>query len=315
MTAQPETPSAVIGTGGRPYARRRRRKETLAGYLFVAPDVLGLLAFVAVPMILALAVSLYTVDGFGNYTYTGFDNFKQMAHDPALLQSIRVTLVYVVAFVPITFVCGLGLALLVRDHFPGVGAVRTLFFLPNALSLVVIGLLWQFMLVDRQGVLTRVGKPLGLAKTSFLGDPKWALWTYIAISVWYTMGYQMLLFLAGLKDIDGEYLDAAKADGASAVDRFRFIIWPLLRPTSFFVFITSMVAAVSGLQAFDLVYVLTKGGPDNHTSTVVFYIYQQAFQFGNYGYAAAITALLVAFLIIVTGAMFAFTRGGRFHAD
>jgi multiple sugar transport system permease protein len=125
----------------------------------------------------------------------------------------------------------------------------------------------------------------------------------------------MLLFLAALKDIDREYLDAARTDGASALQRFRHVIWPLLRPTSFFVAITALVAAVTGLQAFDLVFVLTKGGPDNRTSTLVFYIYQQAFQFGNYGYASAITALLVAFLVVVTGTMFAVTRGGRFHAD
>jgi multiple sugar transport system permease protein len=299
----------------RPLSRRRRRRQTLAGYLFVAPDALGLLAFVGIPMVLALGVSLFQVDGFGNYSFTGLANFRAMAHDSALWQSAKVTLTYVVCFVPLTFAVGLGLALLVRDHFPGVGAVRTLLFLPNVLSLVVIGLLWQFMLADKRGVLTHAARPFGLGNTSWLGSPALALWTYIAISVWYSMGYQMLLFLAALKDIDREYLDAARTDGASAVQRFRHVIWPLLRPTSLFVAITEIVAAVTGLQAFDLVFVLTKGGPDNSTSTIVFYIYQQAFQFGNYGYASAITALLVAFLVVVTGTMFAVTRGGRFHAD
>lgn len=309
------SPRRKASDDGTTYSRSRRRRETLAGYLFVAPDVLGLLLFVAVPMGLAIAVALFDVDGFGNYTYVGFDNFRAMAHDPALWRSVRVSLLYVVVFAPVTFVLGLGLALLVRDHFPGISAVRTLFFLPNVLSLVVIALLWQFMLADKKGVLTHAGSPIGLGKVSWLGDPKWALWTYIAISVWYTMGYQMLLFLAGLKDIEVEYLEAARVDGASAVARFRYIIWPLLRPTSFFVLVTSMVGALTGLQAFDLVFVLTKGGPDNRTSTVVFYIYQQAFQFGKYGYAAAITALLVFFLVIVTAGMFAVTKGGRFHAD
>lgn len=296
-------------------ALKRRRRVTVAGYLFVAPDLLGLLCFVAVPMGLALGVSLYSVDGFGNYTYVGLDNFRRMAHDDTLWQSARVTLEYVVAFVPLSFVAGLALALLVRDRFPGVGTVRTLFFLPNALSLVVIGLLWQFMLVDKRGAVPHLLEPVGLGGISWLGDPKYALATYVVISVWYTMGYQMLLFLAGLKDIDGEYLEAAVIDGAGPWQRFRHVIWPLLRPTSFFVLITSLVGAVTGLQAFDLVYVLTKGGPDNHTSTVVFYIYQQAFQFGSYGYASAITVLLIGFLVLVTGALFATTRGGRFHAD
>ena len=294
-------------------ARGRRRREAIAGYLFVAPDALGLLLFVALPMLLALGVALYNVDGFGNYTYAGLTNFRQMGSDPALWQSVKVTLIYVVAFVPLTFAVGLGLALLVKDNFPGVGGVRTLFFLPNALSLVVIGVLWQFMLVDKQGVLTHAARPFGLGSISWLGDPRFALPTYVVISVWYTMGYQMLLFLGGLKDVDPALLEASMLDGASPLQRFRHVIWPLLRPTSFFVVITSLVGATTGLQAFDLVYVLTGGGPDNQTSTVVFYIYQQAFKFGHYGYAAAITAMIVAFLVVVTGLMFGLTRGGRFH--
>lgn len=304
----PTRPKSSLGT-------RRRRRENIAGWLFLAPDAVGLLVFVAVPMVLAIGISLYEVDGFGNYTFTGLDNFAKMADDPLLWRSVGVTLKYVAIYVPLSFAIGLGLALLVRDHFPGVAIVRTMLFLPNALSLVVIGLLWQFLLVDKKGVLTQAGEPFGLGDVSWLGDSRYALMTYIAISVWYTMGYQMLLFMAGLKDIDREYLDAARVDGASAWQRFRHVIWPLLQPTSFFVVITSLVGAVTGLQAFDLVFVLTKGGPDNQTSTLVFYIYQQAFGFGHYGYAAAITALLVAFLMAVTGAMFVLTRGGRFHAD
>jgi multiple sugar transport system permease protein len=264
------------------------------------------------PMVLALGVSLYKVDGFGNYTFIGLDNFRRMAHDPVLWQSVRVTVVYVATFVPIAFVVSLGLAMLVRDRFRGVGWVRTAFFVPNTISLVVVALLWQFLLVDKQGLVVSV---LGLDNVSFLGNPCLAFVSYVGISVWFLMGYQMLIFLAGLKDIPTEYEDAARIDGAGAWQRFRHIIWPLLRPTSFFVVVTSMVGAVTGLQAFDLVFVLTKGGPANATSTLVFYIYKQAFTLGNYGYAAAITTVLVGFLVVVTGVLFTVTRGGRFHVD
>lgn len=301
-------------TSEHPLSTTRRRRENRAAWLFLAPDAIGLLVFVAIPMALALALSLYDVDGFGNYRWIGLDNFHRMLSDPMLGRAIWVTVKYVAFFVPLSFVAGLGLALLVWNKFPGVSAVRTLFFLPNALSLVVIGLLWQFLLVDKQGVLTHVARPFGLGDVSFLGDPKWALPTYVFISVWYSMGYQMLLFMAGLNDIEGEHLDAARVDGAGTWQRFRHVIWPLLGPTSFFVLITSLVASVTGLQAFDLVYVLTKGGPDNQTSTVVFYIYQQAFSFGHFGYAAAITVMLVAFLVAVTALLFKATGGGRFHA-
>ncbi|MER6946246.1 sugar ABC transporter permease [Nonomuraea sp. NPDC000554] len=290
----------------------RRRREALAAYAFVAPDLLGLLVFVGLPMALAIGVSLFSVDGFGGYTYVGLDNFRLMAEDAQLWQSVKVTATYMVTFVPLGFVVSLGLALLVRDHFPGVGLVRTLFFLPHVISLVVVGVVWQFLLVDKQGAVPALLRPLGLGDVSFLGSPGLALGALVAISIWFLMGYQMLILLGGLKDIPREYEEAAQVDGANSWQRFRHIVWPLLRPTSFFVLVNSTVGAVTGLQAFDLVYVLTKGGPVNSTSTVVFYIYQQAFAYNNYGYAAALTTAVVAFLVVATGIMFGATRGGRF---
>ncbi|NUP73402.1 MAG: sugar ABC transporter permease [Sinomonas sp.] len=308
-------PSSAQRSGNGSLGRRRRRREAVAGLLFVLPDGLGLTLFVGLPMLLALAVAFFKVDGFGNYTFVGLANFQRMAQDALLWKSIGVTGTMVLVFVPVTFFIALALAVLVKDKFPGVGAVRTILFLPNVLSLVVIGVLWQFMLVDKQGVIPQLSAPLGLGDLSWLGTPQLALATLIVVSVWFTMGYQMFLFLGGLTDIPEEYHDAAKIDGASVWQRFWRITWPLLAPTSFFVAVTSTVAAVTGVQAFDLVFILTKGGPANSTSTVVFYIYQQAFNFGDYGYAAAITTLTVVFLLAVTTIMLIFTRGGRFHAD
>ncbi|GAA3366372.1 sugar ABC transporter permease [Saccharopolyspora gregorii] len=160
--------------------------------------------------------------------------------------------------------------------------------------------------------MSRVLAVFGLDGVSWLGDPDLALVTLVLISVWFLMGYQMLIFLGGLNDIPGDLYDAATVDGAGAWHRFRHVTWPMLRPTSFFVLVTSTVNAVAGLQAFDLVFVTTSGGPANATSTVVYYAYQQAFQFGRFGYAAAICALLVLLLGAITGVLFAATRGGRF---
>jgi multiple sugar transport system permease protein len=218
-------------------------------------------------------------------------------------------------FVPLAFVVSFGLAMLVRNHFRGIGWVRSAFFLPNVVSLVVVGLIWQFLLVDKRGAVSGLLRPLGLGDVSFLGTPGLALGTYVVISVWFLMGYQMLVFLAGLKDVPKELEDAAQIDGAGHWQRFRYVIWPLLRPTSFFVVVNSTIGAVTGLQAFDLVYVLTGGGPARSTSTVVFYIYEQAFTFNNMGYAAALTTMVVGILVVCTGLMFAFTRGGRFDED
>jgi multiple sugar transport system permease protein len=293
-------------------SRRARPGEGRAALGFLAPDGLGLLVFVAVPTVLALLMGLFTVDGFGSISFAGLDNYELMLSDRLLWKSLGVTLLYTALFVPVAFLAGLGLALLVRDRFPGVGAVRAIFFLPNVISLVVVGLLWQFLLTDKTGAVAQV---FGTDGISWLGDPALALPTLVVISVWFLMGYQMLIFLAGLQDIPRELYDAATVDGCGPWRTFWSVTWPGLRPTSFFVLVTSMINAVTGLQAFDLVYVTTKGGPANATSTVVFYAYQQAFLYGQFGYAAAICGLLVVILMVVTGVLFALTRGGRFDAE
>ncbi|GAB3810780.1 carbohydrate ABC transporter permease [Kribbella italica] len=314
-TAPPSKPS-VRRTAATPKAgMTRKRREALAAYAFLAPDLLGLLAFVAVPMVLALGVAFFKVDGFGNYQYVGLANYKLMGSDDQLWASLKITAIYVVSFVPIAFVISFGLAMLVRNHFRGIGWVRSAFFLPHVVSLVVVGLIWQFLLVDKRGAVSKLLAPFGLGDVSFLGTPSLALGTYVVISVWFVMGYQMLVLLAGLKDVPKELEDAAQIDGASAWQRFRFVIWPLMRPTSFFVVVNSTIGAVTGLQAFDLVFVLTKGGPARATSTVVLYIYEQAFTFNNIGYAAALTTVVVGILVLCTGLMFAFTKGGRFSED
>ncbi|TDW66494.1 carbohydrate ABC transporter membrane protein 1 (CUT1 family) [Kribbella pratensis] len=313
-TAAPSKP--LVKASGKPRAgMTRKRREALAAYAFLAPDTIGLLTFVAIPMVLAFGVAFFKVDGFGNYQYVGLANYKLMAGDDQLWASLRVTAIYVVTFVPIAFVVSFALAMLVRNHFKGIGWVRSAFFLPNVVSLVVVGLIWQFLLVDKRGALSKILAPFGLGDVSFLGTPSLALGTYVVISVWFLMGYQMLVFLAGLKDVPKELEDAAQIDGAGSWQRFRYVIWPLLRPTSFFVVVNSTIGAVTGLQAFDLVFVLTKGGPARATSTVVLYIYEQAFTFNNMGYAAALTTVVVAILVICTGLMFGVTRGGRFDED
>jgi multiple sugar transport system permease protein len=290
---------------------RTRRSDASAAAAFLAPDALGLLLFIALPALLALLVGFFEVDGFGNVEWAGLENFRLMAGDGLLWNSFGITVGYAVLFVPLAFFAGLGLALLVSEHFPGVAVVRAALFLPNAVSLVVIGLLWQFLLTDKTGA---VAKLTGLDEVSWLGDPTLALLTLVLISVWFLMGYQMLIFLGGLQDIPREYYDAATVDGGGPWQRFRHVTWPMLRPTSFFVLVTSLINAVTGLQVFDLVYVLTSGGPANSTTTVVYYAYQQAFLFGRFGYASAICALLVVALGAITGALFALTRGGRFDA-
>jgi multiple sugar transport system permease protein len=169
--------------------------------------------------------------------------------------------------------------------------------------------------VDRIGVVNTLFSRIGLGGKSWLGDPELTLWTLLAVTIWFLMGFYMLIFLAGLQEIPREYYDAARIDGAGPWRSFRDITLPLLKPTSFFVLLVSLVAAVTGPQGFDLVYVMTKGGPANATNLTTYYIYQQAFLFSNFGYAAAMASVLVFTLLVLTGILFALTKGGRFDFD
>ena len=293
----------------------RKHREWLAAALFVAPDTLGLLLFLGVPMILSLFLGFFDVSGFGGFAFAGLTNYKRMFVDPLFLTSLSVTLVYVGSFVVGVFVVSLGLALLVKQKIPLVGAFRSMFFLPHVVSLVVVGLVWQFMLTDGVGVVNKILGTVGLGGRSWLGEPNLALGTVVLVSIWFFMGYYMIIFLAGLQEIPQEYYDAARIDGAKSWETFRYITWPLLKPTSFFVLLVATITGVAGLQAFDLIYVMTKGGPANSTSLGIFYIYQQAFKFIDNGYAAAMASFLVLVLLVATAAMFVLTKGGRFETE
>ncbi len=313
LAQQPRTNAASERVGSRGLSTRHR--EWLAGYLFIAPDFLGLLVFVGLPMVLAIVVGLYDVNGFGAFTFIGLDNYQRMAADPLFWQSLRVTGLYVVLLVPALYVSGLGLALLVRNNNRFNAVMRSIFFAPQVVSLVVIAVVWQLLSADKVGIIARLFSAIGIHGFSLLGDPSHALYAVVFITVWFLMGFYMLIFLGGLQDIPKEYYEAARIDGASAVQNFWYITLPMLRPTSFFVLLVSLVAAVAGQQAFDLIYVMTKGGPANSTQVIIVYIYQQAFQYSAFGYAAAMASILVVILLVLTGVLFILTRGGRFHYE
>lgn len=288
----------------------RRSRERLAAVLFLAPDVIGLTIFVVLPMIFCVVLGFFQADGFGDYTFIGLGNYRRMFADPIFISSLETTLLYLVVVVPGLFIVSLLLALLIRQRFPLVGLFRSALFAPNVVSLVVIALIWKFMLTDQIGFVDRVLGSMGISAPSWLGDPDVALWAVIGVTIWFSMGYYMLIFLSGLQDIPREYYEVARIDGASAWQTFWNVTWPLLKPTSFFILLTSTVAMMTG--GLDLLYVMTSGGPANSTTLIIYYIYQQAFVYGEYGYASAIGAFIVAILLIWSSILFAITKGGRF---
>ncbi len=310
-----ETEHVRVERGPRSKGLSRKHREWIAAFLFLLPDMLGLFLFLGIPMGISLGLGFFTVDGFGNVTFTGLTNYATMLSDAQFLGSLRVTLTYIFIFVPALFVSSLFLALLVKQKIPFVGVFRSMFFIPNVVSLVVIGFVWKFLLTDQIGLVNQLLQIIGISGHSWLGDPNFALGTVLLVTIWFSMGYYMIIFLAGLQEIPQEYYEAAHLEGANHWATFRYLTWPLLRPTSFFVLLVSLVSAVAGSQGFDLIFVMTQGGPANSTSLGIFYIYQQAFQYGHYGYAAAMASFLVVILLIATVIMFVVTKGGRFELD
>jgi multiple sugar transport system permease protein len=275
--------------------RTRRGQQWLVGYGFLLPDLIGLAVFVALPIIGAFYISFHDWTGIGVKHWSGIENYKTLVHDKAFLQSLKVTAIYTFSFVPLLFMISLGLALLVNQGLKLTGVFRTAFFAPYMVSLVVASVVWSFMLQDPAGAINAIIGWFGVAPQEWLGSTKLALVSVILVTLWQGVGYSMIIFLAGLQDIPTVYYDAAKVDGAGAWRRFRAITLPLLKRTSVFV---AVISFISAFQLFDPIFVMTQGGPANATTTTVYYIYQQAFQFLQLGYASALSVVLFAIIIV-----------------
>lgn len=301
-----------------PRARRRDQRavrgDGAAAIGFLSPMAIGVLLFIALPAGLSIVMSLCEVT-FGGVTFVGLANYERMLADPLFWQSLGVTAAYAIAFVPGLTILALSLALLVHTEYLGVGLWRALLLAPNAISLVATGLVWRFILADGNGTIATVANALGVPVPSWLGEPGWALFTVITISLWSFMGFYMLVMVGGRQDIPAELYEAARIDGAGSWAQFWRITLPMMRPTIFFVVLMGTVIGLTGLQSFDLVFVMTKGGPANATALTIYYIYQQAFQYGQFGYAAAMSTVLTVLMFIIAAVYFRVTNSGRFDVD
>lgn len=283
---------------GRPLPISRRGREALAGYLLVAPDLLGLITFVALPILAAAYLSLNDWNGLAAPRFIGLANYQQLVADPAFRDSIRITLAYVAIYVPSLIVLSLALAMLVNQKLRLTWFFRSAIFLPVMFSLVVASVVWTQLFQESGGLVNALLGALGIPPQPWLGSPSQALLAVAIVATWQGVGYNMIIFLAGLQDIPLDYYDAAAVDGASAVQRFRHVTVPLLKRTTLFVLVTSLISA---FQVFDPIYVMTNGGPANATRTAVFYVYENAFSFFRLGYASAISVALFLMIFAFTG--------------
>ena len=291
--------------------KRRRDSDTLFAYLMLAPDIIGLAIFIFLPILIAFYISLNDWNALEPMKFVGFKNYEIMMSDKTWWASLTKTFTYTLFFVPIVFVISLLLAVFLHSITNKLQQFfRTSYFIPYAISTVVAAVIWRFMMDERRGFLNAVITAVGLPAQRFLGDPKIALFCIAIISSWLLIGYYTIIFLAAIKDISPSYYEAAKLDGANFVQTFRFITFPMLREVSTFVLIVTTIAS---FQVFDLVKILTKGGPAQATNVSVFYIYTNAFDFMKLGYASALAVVL--FLIILTLSLIQLkVTGGEGHA-
>ncbi|MEO6201208.1 MAG: sugar ABC transporter permease [Cryobacterium sp.] len=278
-----------------------RRKDRRWGYFFVGPQLIGMAVFVLVPFVGSLVLAFASWDGLTDLTWVGIDNFVSQFQDPLLHRSILNTLLIALITVPI----GLGFSIVIAVALEKLKS-RTLylvmFFAPVVTSTVAVAMIWQQMLRADGVVSDLISKAFGIAPPDWLGDPKLALISVCIVSIWASMGLNVIIVLAGLQNISASVIEAAKLDGAGAFTLFWHVRIPLLSPIIFF---SSVIAFISSLQTFDVVYVLTSNaGPDNATRTIVYHIYDLGFGRFEFGPSSAAAVILLVLTLVITSIQF-----------
>ncbi|MBW7633554.1 sugar ABC transporter permease [Bacillus licheniformis] len=274
-------------------------RDNVLAYTFLGPALLILSVFLVIPLIMAVyyAFTDYYLLTPDLRKFVGFDNFIKLFKDPIFLKSLSNTLKFVVLVIPLQIGAALGLALLLNKKRKANTFFKVAYFSPVVMSLVVISVLWLYLLNPNEGMINNVLTHVGLPPQPFLTSPNQAIFTIVFVSVWQGAGFQMLIFLAGLQNIPGDVYEAAQLDGMNKWQRFIYITLPLLKPTSVFIFITTLISAFKLLVQ---PMVMTQGGPVNSTMTVVYYIYQTGFTDRMVGYASSIALLFGTIIGLVT---------------
>jgi multiple sugar transport system permease protein len=280
----------------RPVRFSFRKRQILAGYLFIAPVILGYLIWVAGPMLMAIWLSLTEWDMLRPATFVGLGNYQQMLQDDLFWKSLAVTFYFTLVSVPLSLALGFAVALLVNVNVRGIAFFRMLFYLPSIVPLVVNAVLWLWIFNSELGLLNAVIRWFGLPRVLWFQDSNWAMPALILMSMW-SIGGAMMIFLAGLQGIPQHLYEAAEIDGASYWARFRHVTIPMMSPVIFFNLVIGLIGA---LQTFVPGYLMTQGGPQNATLFYGLYIFRSAFRDFKMGYAAALSWVLFAIVLLLS---------------
>jgi multiple sugar transport system permease protein len=288
------------------------RRDSLAGWLFIAPQLIGIIIFVLIPLGLVFWYSLHEWNVLANtFTYTGAQNYQMLLDDPNLLQVLGSTAVFSAGLVILNMSLALLLAVLLNQKLAGITIFRTLFFSPVVVSLVAWTIVWGFLL-QKNGGINGMLQLFGLEGPNWLRGETTAMISVIIVQVFKNVGLNMVLFLAALQGVPNELYEAARIDGTPRFRQFRRITLPLISPT---ILLTSIITIVGSLQVFAQIAVLTQGGPGLSTTVLVYYLYQQAFQYHFFGYGSTLSILLFVIVAVLTFAQWQLRKRIVFYED
>jgi sn-glycerol 3-phosphate transport system permease protein len=272
----------------------RRWRTDLEGWLLLLPAAVLLALFTHYPALATVQASFHATAKAGRPArFVGLDQFAAAFDDPVFWQSLSNNLVFAFGTIPVSMALALVMALWANRRLAGRGALRLAYFLPTVLPMIAVANIWLFFYTPEYGLLAQLGRAVGLASRNWLGERDTALPALMAVTVWKEAGFFMIFYLAALQQMPPNLAEAARLEGASPWQVFRRVTFPLLMPTSLFVLVN---AVINAFRMVDHVIVMTRGGPDNATALLLFYIYEVGFRYWDSGYAAALTVVLLALL-------------------
>lgn len=264
---------------------------------FLLPSLLGFALFIIYPIFYSLGVSFTNWDLINAKEFIGFGNYSRLLSDPQFWNSLKNTFYFIFGYLPSVMIIGLLIALLLNSKLKMKVLFRGIYFLPVVTSWVAVSLVWKWLFNPKFGLINYFIEMIGLSGPSWLNDPKTAMIAIIITSVWKDIGFIMVLYLGGLQNISTSLYEAAGIDGASKFQQFWKITLPMLKPTTFFV---SMISLINSFQVFDQVNIMTEGGPGDSTTVLVQNIYNSAFKYSEMGYAAAMSWVLFLIILVVS---------------
>lgn len=274
------------------------RRNRLIGYSFLLPNILGFALFILFPVIASFFMSFTEWNGFGDIKFIGFDNFIRLWSDDTFLISFLNSLIMTFVSVPLTLMLAILVAVALNKGIKGLKVFRTAIFLPHITATIAVAVIWQLLFNPSMGPINGFLRGIGIDQPpGWLASAEWALVSVIIVQIWHSIGYYMVLYLAGLQGIPNDLYEAAEIDGAGKVSQFWKITVPMLSPVIFF---TAIIGIINSFKVFDLVFVLTQGGPGRSTHVLVYDIYNTAFQRYEYGYASAMAYILFLVILIIT---------------